>query len=504
MAKIDVRKYFDKIGYKPHPRQWLFHQSPARFRVPCCGRRFGKSVMGARDEEPRLLLPDRRAWIVGPTYDLAEKEFRVIWNDMIVQLLLARDKRVKRAYNKRSGDMYIEFPWQTRIECRSADHPENLVGERLDHVIMSEAAKHKKDTWERYIQPALADRRGTATFPSTPEGFNWYHGLWQQGQDPDFPETESWQFPSWENPYVYPDGRDDLEIQRLERSSTREWFEQEIAADFTSYVGKIYAEFAERTHVRQHTFNPLWPNYIAFDWGYTNPLAAIEFQVSPRDEIYIWREHYEPFLMLEEHLRMLRERSHPEGYRLDMCFGDAADPEAAMYVSTHFAPCVAMPEAKQNWREGVDLVKTFLKVREPSDNLDLTEMTTLLDLQYADSLRRPQMFVDPRCKNVIREFNGYRAPTTRNLVNVREAAQKYDDHALDAIRYGVMHLFKLGCGRSQLTDIYDPFGHVKGAPRPAPSGNTYETDSVEMGFFRFDTQATGESDTFFSAGDLQF
>ncbi len=129
VPKIDMVKYFEMIGYKPHPRQMLFHKSSARFRVPCCGRRFGKSMMGARDEEPRLLLPDRRVWAVGPTYDLAEKEFRVIWNDMIIGLELARDKRVRKAYNKRSGEMYIEFPWQTRIECRSADHPENLVGE---------------------------------------------------------------------------------------------------------------------------------------------------------------------------------------------------------------------------------------------------------------------------------------------------------------------------------------------------------------------------------------
>ena len=166
-------KYFQTIGYTPHPKQWLYHNSEARFRVPVCGRRFGKSMMAGKDLQPDLFLPNQRFWIVGPTYDLGEKEFRVIWDDLIIAQELGKDKRIKKAYNKRSGDMYIEFPWKTRLEVRSADHPENLVGEALNGVIVSEAAKHKVDTWERYIRPALADKQGWATFPTTPEGQNW-------------------------------------------------------------------------------------------------------------------------------------------------------------------------------------------------------------------------------------------------------------------------------------------------------------------------------------------
>src|SRR3954469_10304484 len=188
---VDKAAYFALVGYKPHPKQRLFHNSKARFRGPCCGRRFGKSRMAGMDVQPKLLVPERRAWIVGPTYDLSEKEFRVVWDNMIVKLKFGRDKRVRKAYNKKQGEMYLEFPWKTRIECRSADHPENLVGERLDFAIMSEAAKHKKDTWERYIRAALADRRGGADFPTTPEGYNWLYDQWALGQNPDQPDYES-------------------------------------------------------------------------------------------------------------------------------------------------------------------------------------------------------------------------------------------------------------------------------------------------------------------------
>ena len=440
---ISKEKYFDLIGYQPHPRQWLFHNSKARFKIPVCGRRFGKSFMGARELEPLLMIPDKRIWIVGPTYDLGEKEFRVIWNDMIVTLGLGRERAVKKAFNKRSGDMYIEFPWRTRIEVRSADRPETLVGEKLDYVIMSEAAKHTKETWDRFIRPALTDNRGSATFSSTPEGQNWLHDLWQLGRNPLFTDYESWKFPSWDNPYVYPLGREDPEILLLEKTMPPEWFMQEVAADFTSFMGKVYQEWDESVHVRQHQYNPAWKNYIAFDWGFVNPMAAIEFQVDPMDRVYIWREHYKSGVILSDFLDQMKNRPQPSGYRIDLTFGDAALPSSVEEVCAKFAPCVAEPLSKSNWMEGISLVKSFLQTREVGRD------------EFETPIEEPWLYVDPSCNNTVREFNNYRAhePRGRAERNPREDAQKFDDHALDALRYGLMHLFKLGATMSLSSTI---------------------------------------------------
>jgi hypothetical protein len=400
--------------------------------------------MAGRDLEPKLFMPKKRYWIVGPTYDLGEKEFRVIWDDLIIASGLGRDKRVQRRYNKRSGEMYIEFPWQTRVEVRSATHPETLVGEGLDGVIMSEAAKHKKESWERFIRPALSDKRGFADFPTTPEGHNWYYELFLMGLNPDMEDFESWRFPSWENPIIYPGGREDPEILLLEKTTVPEWFMQEIGADFASFVGKIYEEFDESTHVKTFPYNPAWPNYIAFDWGFVNPLAAIEFQVDPWDNIWVWREHYASYMTLEEHLAILKNRPQPPGYRIDMAFGDAADPEAAAYVTQHFVPCLAEPDAKKNWREGIDLVKTFMKMRQIGEADE-----------YGTPLEAPKFFVHFNCKNMIREFNNYRAAEGTSAKNAKEIAQGVDDHTLDALRYGLMHIFKLGA-KHHLSEVYMP------------------------------------------------
>jgi hypothetical protein len=391
--------------------------------------------MAARDLEPELFLPDRRFWIIGPTYDLGEKEFRVVWDDLMVKKGLAADKRIKKSYSKAQGNMFIEFPWHTRLEVRSADHPSNLVGEALDGAIISEAAKQKEDTWKRYIRPALSDKRGFATFPTTPEGFNWLYDLWQLGQDPDEKLYESWCFPSWANTAIYPQGFNDPEIQDMYRTTSTEWFDQEIGAKFTSFVGKIYAEFDETRHVQKLDFNPLWPNYLAIDWGFTNPSAWIEFQVTPNDEVRIWREHYQSGWTVSRHCEYMKTREQPSGYHLDLAFGDSADPAAAADVSNFLVGCWTDPMAKDNWRQGTDLVKSFLRNRDG----DGTE---------------PRFFVDHKCKHVIKEFNNYRSKEAIKGNNVPELGQNAQNHAMDAIRYGLMHVFVLGAN-VHLSDVYN-------------------------------------------------
>jgi hypothetical protein len=464
-TQIDMAAFFHGIGYEPHAPQWEFHRSDARFRVAVCGRRFGKSTMAARDLEPHLFLPDRLFWIVGPTYDLGEKEFRVIWDDLMVRKGLIKNKKVKKAYNKKQGNMFIEFPWGTRVEVRSADHPENLVGDALDGVIISEAAKQKVETWQRFLRPALSDKRGFATFPTTPEGYNWIHKLYQMGKDPKFPNWASWRMPSWANTVVYPGGRNDPEILEIEQSTIPDWFDQEIGALFSAFVGKIYGEWDEESHVQVVEYDPMLPNYVAFDWGFTNPMAAIEFQVTPRDEVRIWREHYKAYTTLNDFLKEMQARTQPEGYHITLCFGDAADPDAISTVNKDFAPCIGDPLAKDNWRQGVMNVKKYL-LRD----------TGLLDA-VGKPIKKPALHVDHSCKWTIHEFNNYKTPKPVSGKNVPEMGQKVEDHALDAIRYGLMHVFVLGC-QYHLEDVIDlssaaSLATVDSVTEAAPEGGIF-------------------------------
>jgi hypothetical protein len=256
------------------------------------------------------------------------------------------------------------------------------------------------------------------------------------GQDDNFPDYESWRMPSWENTAVFPGGWEDPEIQILRQTMSPEWFAQEIGAEFTSFVGKIYPEFDERVHITNIPYRPELQNYMFWDWGFVNPLAALDVQVDAFDNVYIWREHYEPWIRLEDHIAYMKnERVDPDDYRVDCSYGDSADQEAVMTVNVLHSPCFALDEAKQNWRQGIEVVKRFLKPRDIG-KLD----------KNGEPIHQPKLFIDPSCTNTIKEFMNYKmakAPRT-GTSDAQEKPEKKDDHAMDALRYGLMHLFELG------------------------------------------------------------
>jgi hypothetical protein len=377
----------------------------------------------------KMFVPDSYNWIVGPTYKLGEKEFRVVWKDFEKLGIL---KYCKRSYSKKQGDMAITTPWGAVLEVASAEKQDSLLGEGLFHVIMSEAAKHSRSTWEQYIEPALSDYRGSADFPSTPQGFNWYHGLHLLGQDKSMPDYKSWHAPSWTNLARYPGGREDPEIVRIEKLVSKHWFDQEYGASFTAIAGSIYDEWDENIHVQDIQYDPQLPNYMAFDYGYVNPFVALDIQITADETVHVWREYNKSYMSTMEHGEYLRDRENPPGYRVDAMWGDprGADEAATLsliigYVASHDV----------RWKLSVEQIKRMLKTKK--------------------------LIISPQCPNLIRQMAQLHVkPASRHTIQDLQELQgdgniqhKVDDHAADALRYFVGPHFVSGAG-SHLSDVY--------------------------------------------------
>jgi hypothetical protein len=85
----------------------------------------------------------------------------------------------------------------------------------------------------------LLDRRGWALLISTPRGKGWYYDLFRrgQGQDPDY---ESWNHPSWTNPFL------DRDLIELERGRLPERvFRQEYGGEFLEGSGQVFRNVRE-------------------------------------------------------------------------------------------------------------------------------------------------------------------------------------------------------------------------------------------------------------------
>ena len=435
---LDVGQFYRKIDYLPHPGQVKFHSSQARFKVMNCGRRWGKSKSGPHEQIPKMMMSKPTlGWVVAPTYDLGEKEFRVFWDVLVDKLQVPLD-RSKTFNSLRTKDFRITTAWGSSVEVRSAEHPESLVGEGLDWVIMAEAAKLKLSHWEKYIRPTLSDKRGSAVFVSTPEGYNWFFDLYQRGQSSTNPEWWSYKSPTWENIVVFPEGREDPEIQEVESTLAPEVFMQEYGAEFTSFAGRIYSEFDEGYHVlRNYQFNPQWANFLAFDFGFRNPFVCLNIQVDPSDNVYVWDEYYERNITTPDHGRRLKSilKWRCDGAYYDPAGADEAESLRNIFHETteynnQYLNSLVMNPAPNEWRGGVARVKEWLKLR-PVEGGEM----------------KPKLFVSEDCVNTIKEFNTYRVrEQTERMTESRdpkEEPRKKDDHAMDALRYFIAGYFGL-------------------------------------------------------------
>ena len=356
---ISREMLFERLKFKPHSEgQWAAHRAAQRFRVQCCGRRWGKSQWAGHEFTLKMFVPQSVNWIIGPEYKLGEKEFRVVWNDFKALGLLGR---CKKQYNILAGNMSIYLPeLESLCEVKSAQKPDSLVGEGVDHVCMSEAAKHSRATWEMYIRPALADKKGSADFPSTPQGYNWYAGLYDLGQDPTYPDYYSGTHPSWENPVLFPGGRRDPEIMTIELTTSEMFFKQEIGAEFTAFEGQIYPEFNNDDHVKDFEYNPKWKNWWALDFGYTDPFVCLDIMVDDKGRVWVWREYMQSYKSTTDHGIHLKNRDNPEGFHVD---GIAADPRGADEIATLTWIIGSILHDAVGWGSGIEEIKRLMKIR---------------------------------------------------------------------------------------------------------------------------------------------
>lgn len=449
MSTLEVSReaIFERLGYEPHgPEQWSIHNSEARFRVPCCGRRFGKSQSVGHEMTIKMFVPESVNWIVGPDYSLGEKEFRVVFKDFQKLGLL---KYCNKSYNVKQGAMRIHFKeFDSLLEVKSAERPDSLVGEGLDHVIMSEAAKHKMATWQMYIEPGLTDKKGSADFPSTPEGFNWYEGLYQLGQHPDYPEYESWRLPSWTNSVIFPGGFDpqcpnivedhhyknepcncNPEMVSKFNTVSQMYFWQEYGAEFTSFEGLIYPEFDTNIHITEFDYEPAWENWWALDFGYTDPFICLDIMVDPMNRVYVWREYVKQFVSTFEHGHILKNRSNPKGFHIDAV---AADPRGSDEIATlgHLVGNVAATPVGVTL--GYEAIKQAMKKREDGT---------------------VGLYIHPSCTETIRSIQNLRGDGKKPGY---ELTRGQFDHPADALRYFFNERFVLR-GNVSLADVYDAY-----------------------------------------------
>ena len=417
------KKWFKFTEFEPHKGQERLHFPPddPRFIVAVCGRRWGKSVGASKEIELVITQPNKRAWVVAPTYQTAEKVFREVWDTMINK----QGMPTRRASYR---DMYIEFEWGSTFEAKSADNPPSLVGEGLDLLVLDEAAKQKKKTWEMYLRPTLSDRKGKAIFITTPEGYNWVYELYLRGKEDE--EWYSFNSPSWENQYAYPEGETDPDLKEAKRNMDRTIFDQEYGAAFTSFASRVYP-FDRNRDVGKYNYNPELPTYCTIDFGFRQPavlwmqtyLQEGQWHINIIDEIA-----HERNVKTEELAKMIKRKP----YRVQTFFGDPA----------------GINKQSQSGLGDIEIFRKFgITIRSVKDRVSrdieagISHVRGFVENAEGDRF----IHISARCVNLCKDFENYRYPEHKEGSDLRKLPIKdgIHDHTMDALRYFFINRFPL-------------------------------------------------------------
>jgi hypothetical protein len=237
----------------PHPAQAKLIQEAKRFNVLCCGRRWGKTVLGM----DRLIHPALKgkpvAWF-SPTNKLMSDTWRVV-RSTLAPVTLDKSEQEKRL--ELIGGGVIDF-W-------SLDSADSGRGRKYAVVVVDEAAMIPAlaEAWQQSIRPTLTDLRGSAWFLSTPKGMNYFKQLFDRGQDPEREDWASWQMPTSANPYIQ---AEEIESARLDLTEAA--FNQEYSALFVNWEGSVFRRVGEAaTATEKWKPEPGHDYVIGCDWG---------------------------------------------------------------------------------------------------------------------------------------------------------------------------------------------------------------------------------------------
>jgi hypothetical protein len=386
-----------------HPSQRVVRDSPARFKVLACGRRWGKTLLGvALCVEAGVTCRD--AWWIAPTFPIASIGWRAI-KSLIRQI---------PGSELREGERLATLPGGGWIQVKSADDPDSLRGQGLDLAVFDECAFQVEAAWTEAVRPALSDRAGKALFISTPQGRNWFWRLWMRGQEGGS-EWTSWQFPTSDNPYIDPQ-----EIEAARADSSAQVFAQEYEADFSLSVGTFFPEWSEAKHVIPPRDIPsAWPRWVAVDWGFADPFVALWLARDPETRrIYVYREVYERGLREEQQALLLLQLTGTEHIR--MWVGD---------------PSMWNARAESNRPSIASIYRVNTVPIQPAAN---SRVPGWQRVRATLAGGPPRLQVLGNCRNLIRTL----PEMVHDPIDIEDLADsikgsKTEDHAVDCLRYAL-------------------------------------------------------------------
>lgn len=183
--------------------------------------------------------------IFGPNYREPKVEFEYIedWLRQLGELKGEPSKPMNAQWRMTTKDNVVITTWST-------ENPRSIRAINLEGALVVEAGAMEYDAIER-IQGRVSSTKGFILYNGTMENANpWYVKWALEGKRENRYKIKTFSLPSWTNKKVYPGGRYDEEILRMEEFYTYETFMTRVAAEPQPPRDRVLREFTE-DHIKE-------------------------------------------------------------------------------------------------------------------------------------------------------------------------------------------------------------------------------------------------------------
>lgn len=292
------------IPYRPRSIFLPFHNRAERFAAIVAHRRAGKTVAVVNDQIKGCLtapLPNWRAAYIAPLY----KQAKAIAWDYVKEFTAPIP-----GMSINESELRADFPNGARYRLFGADNYDAMRGLYFDDAALDEPADFPANAWPTVIRPALADRKGRATFIGTPKGKNEF---WEIGEHAR--KADDWFHALHKASDTGILDADELAAAMTEMGEDR--YAQEFECSFEAailgaYYGREMKAATDEGRVSRVPYDPALPVYTAWDLGIGDSTAIWFAQFAGAEKRLI--DYYETSgVGLDHYARVLKEKPYVYG-----------------------------------------------------------------------------------------------------------------------------------------------------------------------------------------------
>jgi len=412
------------VEVKLRPAQMEVFRCEKRFRVLVAGRRFGKTHLALVELLRAAWGRESTVWYVAPSYRQAK------------QIAWARLKEVTRPYwdgSPNETDLSLRLRRGGTIALRGADRYDSLRGNGLDFAVLDEYASMRPECWSEVLRPALSDRRGGALFIGTPQGSDHLFEKFEQAQQD--PEWKAFRFTTAEGGNVCAE-----ELTSAARELDDRLYRQEFEASFENLtMGRAYYAFSPTENVERCEFRPGEPLIWSLDFN-VNPMCSVLAQcvggrIQVLDEIVL--ENANTPLACEALLEKTGEWRKSGTARVEV-YGDASGHQRR--TSGTATDWGLIREFFGRWKG-----QFAASVLAASSNPGVRDRVSLVNSRLCSAAGERSLFVDPRCRELIRDLERVRwkVDAFGQATNELDKTDRKRTHVSDALGYYVAQKFPM-------------------------------------------------------------